>query len=244
MKIKGMSASAKQEPIEHVVRADPRGPGLQSIHVKLNAEGTTTPPPPGSSFQFSTKQILYEGKTYVRVFVEDEVLLHDPTASHISDAVCGYCGVSYGDLGAPDVHEDGGDSFIDLYREHGMIVLSSFDGSSLFLDQTRLPFAALFGGRWRFEDWKRVSEGLCKMRDPDPHHSSTTQLVVLGDMAHTIAGMFQNQRPMTKAEIDEAEELLGRFEDQVPSAMDELNALVSTARHTFYDAILTKKKRG
>lgn len=185
--------------------------------------------------RYEKKKILFESRTYVRVFQEDDALRNDPTATKVEDAFRGFLGDSMAQV-KPDLRRDEGDSFTDVYRGLGAIVCSSFDGSSLYMDETRLPHAALFGSRWEFEDWKRVADGLRSMRDPDPHYSSTYRLVELGDLANAVAGELQNQRPMSETEIGEATRLVATFELQIQNAADELRKLATGFRRRLDEA--------
>jgi hypothetical protein len=213
MRLKGFPADPSRAPIDDVPKDRPADPEIR----------------------YEKRRILLEGRTYVRVFQEDEVLRNDPTATKVEDAFRGFLGDCMTAV-RPDLHRDEGDSFTDVYRGLGAIVCSSFDGSSLYLDETRLPCAALFGSRWEFETWKRVADGLRSMRDPDPHFSSTYRLVGLGDYAGAIAGELQNQRPMSEAEVQEAARLVGDFEKQIVNVTEELQKLAAGFRRRLDEA--------
>jgi len=187
-------------------------------------------------FVFTKKMIEFEGKKFVRVFVEDEVLRNDPTATNIEHAFRGFCGDRRPQH--TDVREDGGDCQICAYRSFGAIVVDSFDGSSLFIDETRIPYAAMFGSDWQFYDWKRLADGLRAMRHPDPGNFGYSKgLGKLGDLAENIAGAFQNDRPMTSAEFVDVGVALVMFEKQIKNATDELHALVASGKRKLASAL-------
>ena len=183
-------------------------------------------------------RLMFEDLAYIRVFSEDECLRHDPTATKIADAFYGFTGAqeSFATI-KPDVRFDDGDGWTDVYRGLGVIVVSSFDGSTLYVEERRLPYAALYGSPWTFEDWKRVADGLQQMRERrDPERSSTYRLVALGDLTHAVAGVFQNPRPMNKDEVLDALRLLADFNRQIPNAVQELQALSDAATRRLNDA--------
>jgi len=184
---------------------------------------------------YEKEAIYYGQRRFVRVFQEDECLRNDPTATKIQHAFSGFTGASFADT-KPDVRWDEGDSITELYGELGAIVCTSFDGSSLYLDDTRMPYAARFGSSWEFDTWRRVADGFRSMRDPDPRYSATYRLVALGDYANAIAGVFQNNHPMTEAEHQEALRLLADFGKQIPNIVDELSRLKMRAERELADA--------
>jgi hypothetical protein len=216
MKIKGFTPSSSATKVEMKPESKPE-PKLPKVS-KLD-------------FSFARTTITFEGGVYVRVFMEDECLRSDPTATTISDAFRGFTGQ---DMGAVrfDLRRDDGDGYTDVYCELGAIVVGSYEGSSLYMEVAKIPYAALYGSRWQFEDWRRVADGLRKMRDPDPRHSNTYRLVALGDYADAIAGIFQNQVPMTREELIDAARMIGDYKKQIPNAVEELNFLAECAfRH-------------
>jgi hypothetical protein len=238
MKIKGITAPPAAGPAKLTphAAADARTTESHETGPKNMLLGLYESPKEG--LRFEDKKVHFDGKVFLRVFQEDECLKHDVTAPKIENAFRGFTGHSTSEQ-QPDVREDHGDGWTDVYRAFGAIVSTSYNGSTLYLEETRLPYAALFGSPWRFENWKRVAAGLRSMREPHfTTCSDTYRLVALGDYAEAISDVFQNERPLTEAEATEAWRLFADFEKQIPNVVEELKRMSEHARRDLLDAKL------
>lgn len=90
--------------------------------------------------EWSRGQVVLDGIVYRRVFTEDDATLRDPDRTRVEDASLGFLGRQV----LPTLFLDAGDGHVDV--EPGLAVLChSYDGSSLYLVSSCLPYAALFG---------------------------------------------------------------------------------------------------